>query len=141
MTILDTNVLSELMKPNPSPNVVSWTESQLSSELFIASITQSEILYGIALLPDGKRKDSLQLAAKLMFEEDFDRRILPFDQLAAEFYATIAASHKNSGKPISQFDAQIAAIAKSRGAKLSTRNEKDFSNCGIKIINPWTYSW
>ncbi|CAN5290731.1 type II toxin-antitoxin system VapC family toxin [soil metagenome] len=139
MTILDTNVLSELMKPNPSSEVVSWTESILSAELFISSITQAEILYGIALLPDGKRKDDLQFAAKLMFEEDFNRRILPFDQLAAECYAMIASSHKNSGRPISQFDAQIAAIAKSRGSKISTRNEMNFSNCGVIVVNPWKY--
>jgi len=137
MIILDTNVLSELMKPNPSPEVVSWTESNLSAELFIATITQAEILYGIELLPDGKRKNNLQFAAKLMFEEDFNQRILPFDQLAAKFYASIASSRKKSGKPISQFDAQIAAIAKSRGANISTRNEKDFTKCGVKVINPW----
>jgi predicted nucleic acid-binding protein len=139
MTILDTNVLSELMKPKPSPEVVSWTESTLSTELFITSITQSEILYGIALLPDGRRKNDLQLAAKLMFEEDFNRRILPFDQLAAELYAMIASSRQKSGKPISQFDAQIAAIAKSRGAAISTRNEIDFSNCGVTVVNPWKF--
>jgi len=139
MTILDTNVLSELMRSSPSPEVVAWVERNLSSELFISTITQAEILFGIALLPDGKRKNNLKMAAQMMFEKDFDRRILPFDQIAAQHYATIASSRKNSGKPIRLFDAQIAAIAKSRGAKVSTRNEMDFSNCGITVVNPWKF--
>ena len=139
MTILDTNVLSELMKPNPSPEVVAWTESNLWSELFISAITQAEILYGLDLLPSGKRKDALQIAARLMFEEDFSQRILPFDHIAAQHYASVVSTRKKSGKPISQFDAQLASIAKCRGANVSTRNESDFSNCGITIINPWKY--
>jgi len=137
MNLLDTNVLSELMKAEPDEHVAAWVSSQPVSSLFISTITQAEILYGIALLPNGTRKKGLYQAAINMFNEDFHDRILPFDSLAAKEYAEIASSRRRSGQPISQFDAQIAAIARSRGAGIATRNNSDFMNCGIEVLNPW----
>jgi len=137
MTILDTNVLSELMKRNPNPDVVSWVNNQTSSSLFITSITQAEILYGLELLPDGQRKARLRKTAEEMFDTDFSGRILPFDSNTAGIWANIVSGRKRSGLPISHFDAQIAAICRSYGAQLATRNTGDFVHCGIKLINPW----
>jgi predicted nucleic acid-binding protein len=137
MIVLDTNVLSELMKATPSEAVNSWVARQPPSSLFITTVAQAEILYGLALLPSGSRRDKLRAAAQAMFEEDFAGRILPFDTAAAYEFAEIAAERRQSGRPISQFDAQIAAIARSRGAALSTRNISDFEGCGLQIFNPW----
>lgn len=137
MNLLDTNVLSELMRAEPDDHVTSWISSRPVSSLFISTITQAEILYGIALLPDGTRKKGLYQVAIDMFNEDFHERILPFDGLAAIEYAEIASVRRRSGQPISQFDAQIAAIARSRGAGIVTHNDSDFVNCGIEVINPW----
>jgi toxin FitB len=138
MTLLDTNVLSELMKPRPSPEVVRWTTTRSASMLYISSVTQAEILHGIQLLPKGQRRAALQSAADAMFDEEFGGRILPFDSAAARPYAEIAAERSRTGRPISQFDAQIAAIARAHGAELATRNVDDFGGCGITLINPWT---
>lgn len=138
MIVLDTNVLSELMRAEPDPSVLAWLSQHPNSGLFTTTLSQAEIYYGLRLLPDGKRRDGLQGAADAMFEEDFARRVLPFDIDAAVAYAEIAADRKIAGSPISQFDAQIAAVAKSRGAKLATRNVRDFADCGVVIVNPWT---
>jgi toxin FitB len=137
MIILDTNVLSELMKAKPAKKVSEWAGSQPASSLFITAVTQAEILYGIRLLPDGRRRDSIAIAAKAMFDEDFNDRILAFNSDAAAAYADIAVIRRNKGKPISQFDAQIAAITRSTGAALATRNASDFEDCEIELINPW----
>lgn len=137
MILLDTNILSELMKSNPSDQVVGWVNDQPIQSLFITSITQAEILYGISLLPDGKRKNGIKKAAKIIFSSDFYGRILPFDSASTTNFATIAAERRKSGKPISQFDAQIAAIARTWGCRLATRNVKDFNGCGIDVLNPW----
>lgn len=137
MTILDTNVLSELMKLSPEPDVVSWVNNQMPSSLFITSITQAEILYGLELLQDGQRKTRLRKAAEDMFAQDFNQRILPFDTNAARIWADIVSERRHSGLPISHFDAQIAAVSRSHGAQLATRNTGDFIHCGIKLINPW----
>lgn len=107
------------------------------SSLYITTITQAEILYGIAILPDGTRQQRLQNLAQAMFQEDFLNKILPFSQEAAQYFAIIASDRKGQGKPISQFDAQIAAICRSHQATLATRNTDDFADCGIDIINPW----
>ncbi len=138
MIILDTNVLSELMRPNPSDRVVTWIAKQPTAELFTTAITQAEILFGIELLARGKRREGLLLAAKAMFAEDLSGRILAFGSDAAHAFAKIAASRRALGKPIGQVDAQIAAIAQVQGAELATRNTADFSDCGVDIINPWT---
>jgi predicted nucleic acid-binding protein len=140
MIILDTNVLSELMKPRKSELVRSWAAQQSLMSLFTTTITQAEILYGIALLPAGKRRDELSQAAHLMFSEDFAGRVLPFDQAAAVAFANIASQRRHNGNPISQADAQIAAICYTHAATIATRNFSDFEGCGIAIINPWEVS-
>ena len=137
MIILDTNVISELMKPQGSTIVYQWVAAQPINQLFTTTITQAEILYGLALLPTGKRRKQLIEIAQKMFAEDFDNRILPFDQQAAICFARIASERRQNGTPISQADAQIAAICYTRQATLATRNITDFRGCGIIIINPW----
>ncbi|NKB66160.1 MAG: PIN domain-containing protein [Candidatus Latescibacteria bacterium] len=137
MIVLDTNVLSELMRKSPNEPVVQWMDTQPDPSLFTTTVTQAEILYGVSLLPTGKRKQALAAAVDAMFEEDFKGRVLPFDGPAAAAYAGICADRVHLGRPISQFDAQIAAIACSRGAALATRNTPDFDACGIHVIDPW----
>ena len=119
------------------PVVEQWLAAQPPASLFTTSITQAEVLFGIALLPAGARRDDLEEAVTAMFDEDFGGRVLPFDGAAAYDYAVIASHRRQAGKPISQFDAQIAAIARSRGAAIATRNVSDFENCGIGVHNPW----
>lgn len=138
MIVLDTNVISELMRAEPHNAVLEWLTRQPIAGLFTTTITQAEILYGLALLPEGKRRDGLRDAAHAMFEEDFAGRILPFDTDAALAYSEIAAERRLDGQPISQFDAQIAGITRSRGAALATRNVRDFVNCDILVVDPWT---
>ena len=137
MIIFDTNVLSELMKSQPNESVVLWLEQHQTTSLFTTTLTQAEILYGLEILPVGQRKNALQQAAKSMFELDFAGQILSFDADAAKLCATIAAKRRTIGRPISQIDAQIAAISRSHNAILATRNTGDFEECGIEIINPW----
>ena len=137
MIVLDTNVLSETMKPAPAAEVLHWLAGQPAARIFTTSISQAEILYGLELLPRGKRRAALQSAVEAMFEEDFAGRILPFDADAARLFPRIAASRRAAGRPIAQADAQIAAIARSRGASLATRNTGDFESCGVTLLNPW----
>ncbi len=139
MIILDTNVLSELMKRNGSEKVRTWAFKYPIKTLWTTTITQAEILYGIALIPEGKRHDDLQKAATLMFLEEFAGRVLPFDEKAAIAFAEIAFQRRRKGKPISQADAQIAAICRVNKAMIATRNVTDFEDCGIEIINPWEW--
>jgi predicted nucleic acid-binding protein len=138
MIVLDTNVLSEALRPVPKPSVLDWLANQPRAALFITTVTCGEILYGIRLLADSKRRRGLWDAAKKIFDADFADRVLSFDSDAADMYADIAASRRMAGKPISQFDAMIVAMARSRGASLATRNVKDFEDCGVDVINPWT---
>ncbi len=137
MLVLDTNVLSEVLKPEPNARVQTWLQAQPPASVFTTAITQAEILYGIALLPKGRRQAALLTAAVLMFEEEFRGRVLPFDAEAASIYATLAAGRRQGGQPVSFADAQIAAITQSRGGRLATRNVRDFADCGVEIINPW----
>lgn len=137
MFVLDTNVVSELMKPHVDPNVDAWFATHARDSLYTTTITQAEILYGIAILPDGARQQRLQTLAQLMFQEDFAGKLLPFDPAAASHYATLAAHRRAKGIPISQFDAQIAAICRAHQAALVTRNVDDFVHCDLNIINPW----
>lgn len=140
MIILDTNVLSELMRPQPSPIVSQWIATQPISSLFTSSITEAEIFYGIELLPKSSRREALRAAAESMFTMDFSGRILAFGSDAARVFSRIAAHRRQLGRPISQPDAQIAAIARVRGAWLATRNGSDFADCGLQVINPWIVS-
>ncbi|MEA3175858.1 MAG: toxin FitB [Gammaproteobacteria bacterium] len=138
MIVLDTNVISEVLRPVPQPSVLDWLANQPRASLFTTTVTRGEILYGIRLLSDGKRRRGLWDAAKNIFDDDFADQVLSFDSDAADMYAEIAASRRAAGKPISQFDAMIIALARSRGASLATRNVKDFEDCGVDVINPWT---
>ena len=135
--LLDTNVLSELMRPKPADAVVAWVAATPATSQYTTSITQGEILHGILLLPPGRRRTSLLTAALAMFAEDFAGRVLAFGGEAAMPYARIAAERRRLGRPISHFDAQIAAIAQLHGASVATRNIADFDACGVKVINPW----
>ena len=137
MILLDTNVLSELMRPTPEPAVERWLAAQPDASVFITAITEAELRYGAALLPSGKRRAALAAEIEGMLEDDFGGRILPFDSMAAQAFALVASERRQAGKPISQADAQIAAVARSRGASLATRNVPDFEGCGIEVINPW----
>ncbi len=137
MIILDTNVISEAMSTSPNANVAQWLTGQPASLLFTTTITLAEILYGIELLPDGKRRSALLLAVQSVFPKLFAGRVLSFDEAAARAFAPIAARRRSSGRPITLFDAQIAATAKANDATLATRNTGDFEDCGVRLINPW----
>lgn len=137
MIVLDTNVLSESLRPRPSDLVKGWMATQPAALLYTTAINQAEILYGVALLPSGRRKLALEETVAAIFAEDFLGRVLPFDTAAARSFAEIAAARRRSGHPISDTDAQVAAIAHSRGAAVATRNVEDFANCGIAVISPW----
>lgn len=137
MIVLDTNVLSELMKPDAALSVSEWVNSQPRLSLFTTSVTKAEVFYGIELLSSSRKRLDLSAAATILFERIFKDRILSFDTEAAALYAQIAAARRRAGRPISPFDAQIAAIARSRGASLATRNTTDFEHCGLTLINPW----
>ena len=137
MIVLDTNVLSELMRPSPSDAVAGWIAARPASSLFTTTVTQSEILYGVALLPRGRKRAAIEQAVEAMFEEDFAGRLLPFDSAAARAFAAIAVARRKAGRPIAQLDAQIAAIAQSRNAAIATRNVDDFEGCGIAVHDPW----
>jgi toxin FitB len=137
MLLVDTNVISEVMQLQPSPQVREWWARQPASELFTSTVTVAEILYGIELLPRGKRRDRLLSEAEAMFAQDFPDRILSFDEPAAREFAEIAAGRRALGRPIAEFDAQIAAIASAHRATLATRNLADFDGCGVRLVNPW----
>jgi predicted nucleic acid-binding protein len=137
MIILDTNILSETLRPVPNTKVMTWLAAQRRVSLFTTTVTKAEIFYGVRLLAHGARKEALASAINAIFDEDFAGRLLSFDSRAADMYAQIAASRKSAGTPISQFDAMIAAITRSQEATLATHNTKDFINCGINIIDPW----
>lgn len=137
MIVLDTNVVSELLRPSPSIHVESWLASKVASSVYFTAVGEAELRYGLAVLPSGKRRDSLAQVIEEILAEDFRDRILVFDRQAARFYAVIAAQRRTEGRPISSFDCQIAAITRAHNAALATRNEKDFQGCGVEVINPW----
>lgn len=137
MILLDTNVLSELMRPQPDPAVVAWVDSH-AGEARVCAVTLAEISLGIALLPEGRRRDALAQATRQMFQEDFAGRCLPFDARAAEIFGQVVAERRRKGRPISTQDAQIAAIALAHGDGLATRNVDDFLGiAGLEVVNPW----
>lgn len=137
MIILDTNVVSELIRPVPSEQVLRWISSYPALLFYTTSVTQAEMLYGLEILAKGKKKKALEAALNGVFAEDFRNRVLAFDSNCAQHFAEIAAIRKSLGLPISQLDAQIAAIARNRKATLATRNIDDFTDCGIKLADPW----
>ncbi len=137
MVILDTNVVSELLRPTPEPRVEAWLAQQDGSQVYLIAVSEAELRTGVAIMADGKRRDDLAEAIDAMLREDFRGRILPFDGAAASVYATIAAGRRAAGRPISQFDCQIAAVGHAHDATIATRNAKDFEGCGIEVIDPW----
>lgn len=138
MIVLDTNVVSELMRPSPASMVKSWIATQPRGSLFTTTITRAEVLFGALLLPEGRRRGDLLARAESLFEEDFREQLLDFDRDAARHFAALAAQRKSQGRPIGIMDAQIAAIARSRGAAVATRDVADFRDCGIEVIDPWS---
>ena len=138
MILLDTNVLSELMRAKPAPQVLEWVDAQPAGDLVITSITVAEVLYGIARMPDGKRKQGLLGVASVMFDEDFAGNILPFDADAAVHYAEIAAETEAKGRIVDMADAQIAAIGRLHDAVIATRNIRHFQTLGVALVDPWS---
>ena len=138
MIVVDTNVISELTRQTPAPQVVSWLDSVAESKVATTAITAAELLYGVARLPDGRRKTELSAAVDGLLSDDFDGRVLSFDQLAAGRYAEVVSRRERLGQPIGIADAQIAAICSAVGATLATRNIADFEDTGIELINPWS---
>ena len=137
MIVVDTNVVSEAVARRPLAKVLDWMRSVPTVALFTTAITEAELLFGVALLPPGRRRRSLETLIAEILSEDFAGRILPFDSAAAQEFAQIAVGRRRIGRPISEADARIAAIARSRGASVATRNVEDFAECGLMIINPW----
>ena len=138
MMVLDTSVVSELARASPAPRVLAWLDRQDVHSLFVTVVTEAEIRTSIALLLTGWRRDGLAAAADHTFDELFSSRVLPFDAAAARPYAEIVASRRDARCPISQADCQIAAIARSRGMAVATRDVEGLSGCGIEVINPWS---
>ncbi len=136
MIVLDTNVVSELMKPQPDQSVAGWVLGQEVAGLYTTSVTLAEILYGIERLPDGKRKELLRTTASEVFEP-FADHVLPFDAGAAAHYSTLVATRDRLGLRINDCDAQIAAICLTHGSDLATRNVKDFEHSGVDVTDPW----
>jgi toxin FitB len=137
MIVLDTNVLSEALKPSPDGSVLRWLAAQDADLVFTTAINQAEILYGVEMLPAGKRRTRLYGAVEQLFADEFAGRVLPFDVESALIYPKIVAGRERRGRPISQFDAVIASVCLSRSATIATRNTSDFEDCGLAIINPW----
>ena len=137
MIILDTNVISELMRSSAAPAVFQWVERQIPAELWTTAINEAEIFYGIELIAKGRRRDQMQSDADAMFGQDLVHHVLAFDTQAARVYAQILARRRRMGRPIAHADAQIASIAHVHGAAIATRDVDDFVHCGIRIINPW----
>lgn len=136
MIVLDTNVVSELMKASPAPAVSGWIRTPRRAELFTTSITVAEIRYGIERLAPGRRRELLRDAADDLFSA-FSRHVLAFDAVAAERYPEVVIQRDAAGLPIDGFDAQIASVCRAHGAALATRNTKDFEQTGIELLDPW----
>ena len=137
MLLLDTNVVSELMLDSPNPAILAWMDDLPFGELFVTAVTEAEIRTGIAFLPEGARRRGLLDAVERTLGGLFAGRVLPFDSSAARAYADIAAARRSAGRPISQPDCQIAAIALACGMAVATRNVRDFSDTGVEVIDPW----
>jgi predicted nucleic acid-binding protein len=137
MFVLDTNILSVMMRSPLVPEVAAWIAGQPEELLYTTAVCQAEVLAGIEILPDGRRRAALERAARAMFADDFDGRILPFDSEAAAAYANIFAARKSAGRPTAPHDLMIAAIARANGASMVTRDTGGFEGCGLTLVNPW----
>lgn len=138
MIIIDTNVISELMRPNPAPAVEAWLGALDGLNIYLTAISEAVLRFGVAIAPNATGCDALGMAIDRILRDDMSGRILPFDSAAACVFADIAATRRNAGKPISQANCQIAAIARTHSAAVATYNTPDFEGCGIDLINPWT---
>jgi toxin FitB len=137
LIVLDTNVVSELIRHAPEPRVVFWVDRFPAEDVLLTAVTAAELRYGAARLPEGRRKRELYNKVEGLLAEDFRDQILPFDAQAATHYAEIAAARERAGQPISMADAQIAAICRLYSVGLATRNVDDFANTGVDAVNPW----
>ncbi len=138
MFVLDTNVVSELMRPEPEPLVSKWTGEHPASRLFFTAIGEAELRYGLEIMARGARREALAAKIDVMLRDKLRDRVLPFDSAAASAYAEIAARRRRLGRPVSHPDCQIAAIARCRNAALVTRNVRDLEGTGVEVINPWS---
>lgn len=137
MIVVDTNVLSELMKPQASGAVVGWIAAQERDAVFVTVVTLAEIAYGLDIMPVGRRREAHQQMADEIFDIDFADRLLPFDRRAAREFGELVGSRRRAGRPIQPLDAMIAAIARANRMAVATRNVEDFAGCGVDLINPW----
>jgi predicted nucleic acid-binding protein len=137
MIVLDSNVISELMRREPDQRVLGWIRRQNTAQLYLTALSAAEIRRGIALLPDGKRKRDLEQSFEDFLAKGFEQRILPFTTETSRVYAPIYRARVKAGLGVGELDLLIAAIAKQYQADLATRNLSDFEGCGIRIINPW----
>ena len=137
MIILDTNVISEGMRPNPEPRVIKWLDDNTAQPLAVTAVSIAELLYGIRRLPQGRRRSSLQTAFDNFMSQGLEGRMLPFDGAAADLYSQIVIARARGGRRIEVFDAMIAAIARVSGADIATRDVSDFEECGVRVVNPW----
>jgi hypothetical protein len=140
MFILDTNILSAMMSLRPSLEVARWVDGQPEELLFTTSISQAEILSGLAIMEEGRRRRDLEVAATAIFTEEFEGRVLPFDMEAAVAYADIFAARRRAGRPTATLDLMIASVARSHGASVVTRDIGGFECCGVTLIDPWVVS-
>lgn len=137
MIVLDTNVVSELMKPEPDSRVKRWLRFRAGETLVTTSVTAAEILYGIKRLAEGRRRDELAASFETLMSRGFRNRLLVFDERAAAAHAEIVVARVRQGRAIQIMDAMIAGIARSQAADIATRNASDFEDCGVQILNPW----
>jgi predicted nucleic acid-binding protein len=136
--VLDTNVVSELMRSRADARVVAWVDELPAGEVYLTAITTAELRYGVARLPEGSRRTDLADRVARMIEDDFAGRVLPFDDDAAAHFADVAAARERAGRRVTTADTQIAAICRSHGAELATRNTRDFVHTGVQLVDPWT---
>lgn len=137
MIVMDTNVVSELARPRPNQRVIEWVDAQDALNVMITALTAAEVRAGIAVLPEGRRKRDVELRMESLLTDTFAGFVLNFDIGSSAHYANIVANRRRAGKPISVFDAQIAAVCRQHEAVLATRNTADFTGTGIQLINPW----
>jgi len=138
MIILDTNVLSALMRTAPEAAVVAWLDRQPAESVWITSITLFEARFGLALLPTGRRRQTLEAAFARLLKEDLENRVLDFDSAAATEAASLAAERRKAGRPVDMRDTQIAGIALARRATLATRNARHFRDLKVPVVDPWS---
>ena len=140
MILLDTNIVSEVMKTRPAKAVVAWLNAQASEQLYVSAITIGEIAYGLRILPDGRRRTGLRERFERFVALAFDQRVLNYDEPAARIYGELMGNRKELGLPMSIPDGQIAAIARCGHLTVATRNVPDFENCGIEVVNPFEFA-